>query len=118
MIVPSNDMGDCHFDVIDDDTKIVSWSAVRPGDNEIVQLAVIEYQVAFDGVFDHGSSLAGRTKSDCVGLSGRQIRNDPIRRTAGSVIGGAATLCLCGRAGSRAIIRWFTGGGRRALSLA
>src|SRR2546428_11161288 len=75
MIVAANDVTDRHINVIHDNTKIISRRAVRPSDDEIVELTVVEYHFAFDGVVHDGCSIARRTKTDHIKLSCRQLWN-------------------------------------------
>src|SRR5215831_12898827 len=87
-------MSDAHFDVIDDDTEVIGWRAIRSGDDEIVQFAVLEYHVAFDRIRDYSRSLPRRPKSYSVWLCGRQAWNNAFRRTASAVISGLALFLL------------------------
>ena len=59
MIVAANDVGDLHVDVVDDDTKVIGRGAVGAGDDQIVQLAVVEHDVAFDHILDDRRASRG-----------------------------------------------------------
>ena len=64
MVVAANDVGDRHVDVVDDDAKIVGRRAVGAGDDQIVELAVVEDDIAFDQVFDYGGRLRAASGSE------------------------------------------------------
>src|SRR4249920_3431962 len=87
VVVAADDMGDRHVDVVDDDAKIISRRAVGAGDNQIVELAVLEDDIAFDQVFDYGGPFARRAEADGVRFVSRQGGNDAFGRPAGAVVG-------------------------------
>src|SRR5918999_3830804 len=62
VVVAANGVSDGHIDVVDDDTEVIGWSTVGTGDDEIVELAIVEDYVAFDGVLDHSCPFTWRTK--------------------------------------------------------
>ena len=71
MVVAADDMGDRHVDVVDDDAKIIRRRAVGAGDDQIVELTVVEDDIALDQVFDHGRALARRAEANGVRLVSR-----------------------------------------------
>jgi len=79
-------MRDRHIDVVDDDAKIVRRRAVGTGNDEVVQLAVVEHDIALDQILDHRGAFARRAKTDRERAIGRQIRDDARRRAAGAVV--------------------------------
>ena len=87
VVVAADDMADRHVDVVDDDAEIIRRRAVGAGDDEIVELAVFEDDIALDQIFDHRRALARRAEADDIGLVGRQRGNHAFRRPASAVIG-------------------------------
>ena len=98
-----------HVDVVDDDAEIIGRCAVRAGDDQIVELAVVEDDIAFDQIFDDRRAFAGRAEANGVRLVVRQCGNHAFGRPAGAVIGRLAFFFhrglafgveLCGAAGA------------------
>ena len=58
MIVAADDMRDLHVDVVDDDAEIIRRRAVGSRDDQIVELAILENNVAFDQIADHRCAFA------------------------------------------------------------
>ena len=53
VIVATNDVGDTHIVVVDDDRQIVGRRPVAPDDDEVVELIVREPDIAHDMVANH-----------------------------------------------------------------
>src|SRR5262245_17001765 len=68
MIISPNDVRDIHVNVVHDDTKVVSGAAVRPCDDKIIELLVVEDNPTLDRVVYNRGSVPRRAKSDGVGL--------------------------------------------------
>ena len=94
MVVAANNVGDLHRDVVDDHAKIVGRRAVRAGDDQVVELAVIKNDVALNQILDHGGALARRAEAHGIRFVLRQRDDDAFGRTAGAVIGGLAFFFL------------------------
>src|SRR5262249_9735800 len=86
MIISPNDVRDIHVNVVHDDTKVVSGAAVRPCDDKIIELLVVEDNPTLDRVVYTRRSVPRRAKSDGVGLVFRQRRTHPLRRSTRSIV--------------------------------
>ena len=94
MIVAADDMGDTHVDVVDHHAKIIRRRAVGTGDDQVIKLAIVENDVAFDQIFDDGGAVARRTKTNGKRLVRRQRWDHAFRRATGAVVGGFAFFLL------------------------
>src|SRR5215475_14835461 len=88
VIIPPNDVRDIHVYVVHDDTEVVSGTAVRPCDDKIIELLVVEDNLTLDRVVYNRGSLLRRAKSHGVKLVFRQRRNHPLRRSTRPVVHG------------------------------
>ena len=50
MVIATDYVSNSHIPIVDGHTKIVSWIAVRPQDNKVVQLGVREHDIAVNEV--------------------------------------------------------------------
>ena len=86
MIVASDNMGDLHLDIVHDHAKIVRRSSVRSRNDQVVELAILKNDIAFNKIIDNGGSKLKRAESDCIRLALRQTRNDAFGRATSPII--------------------------------
>ena len=53
VVVASNDVRDVHLEVVDNNGEIVGWGAIGSGDDEIVQLRIVEHHLASNQIIDN-----------------------------------------------------------------
>jgi hypothetical protein len=66
VVVPPDHVGDPHVDVVDDHHEVVRGRAVAAGQDEILQLAVVERDLPFDDI-GHRRASRRHEKADRVG---------------------------------------------------
>src|SRR5215510_1089556 len=94
MIIAPNDMRDVQVNVVRVVTKVVSGAGVRPCDDKVIELLVVEDNPTLDRVVYNRGSVPRRAKSDGVGLVFGQRRNHPLRRSTRPIVHGLAFLFL------------------------
>ena len=72
VVVAADDVGDLHVPVVHHDAEIVGGRAVRTGDDEVVQLAVVDHDAALDQVVDHHRAVERRLETHHRRNAGRR----------------------------------------------
>ena len=63
MVVPADDVGDPHVDVVNGDAEIIGRGAVRADDHHVVELIVLKGDGSGQEVFHHGLALVRRAEA-------------------------------------------------------
>ena len=71
MIVASYNMADLHLDIVHDHAKIVRRSSVRSRNDQVIELAILKNDIAFNKIIDNRGSKLKRAESDCIRLAFR-----------------------------------------------
>ena len=64
MIVAADDVGHAHIVVVDHHAKVIGWTAVGAQDDQVVQLAVGNLDLALNGINDHALALNRAFEAD------------------------------------------------------
>src|SRR5262245_27496971 len=86
MIITANDVGDGHFDIVNNDAEVVSRRSIRPGYDEIVDFAIIEDHRSFYSISNDSCPFLRRAKSNCVGCFRGQSGYDSFGGSASAVV--------------------------------
>ena len=86
MVVATDDVADAHVDVVAHDTEVVRGTAVRTGEDQVVQLGVVELHPPLDLVVHHRLPALRRPETDGERNALRQRHRSPFRGPAGPVV--------------------------------
>jgi len=64
MVVAANDLGDAHVPVVHHHAEVVSRGAVSPGDDEVVQFGVADFDTALDQIIPSHHPAGGVLETD------------------------------------------------------
>jgi hypothetical protein len=73
MVITADDMRDAHVMIVDHHRQHIGGGAVRPQQDEIVQLGVLHRHVALNTVVDRRRALGGRAQADDMGCVGGSV---------------------------------------------
>ena len=70
MVVTTDHVGDAHIEVVNDHAEIIGWGAIRALNDEVIQLAVLELQVALNHVVKGDHALIWIAEAHDIRLIG------------------------------------------------